>query len=54
MGALNSLMPFITALRFGGSFPWEKEEGVGIFCCPAPEVVNTFRLERIPRSEMEE
>ncbi len=49
MGALNSLMPFITTLRFGGSFPWEKEEGVGTFCCPDPEVVNTFRLERIAR-----
>ncbi|MEW6412483.1 MAG: TIGR04076 family protein [Candidatus Zixiibacteriota bacterium] len=53
MGALNSLMPFITALRFGGSFFWEKQEGVGTFCCPDPEVVNTFRLERISRTEQD-
>ena len=51
MGAFGSLFPFISGLRFGGSFPWEKEEGAGTFCCPDPEVVNTFRLERIESSE---
>lgn len=51
MGAFGSLFQFISALRFGGSFFWEKEEGVGTFCCPDPEVVNTFRLERIESSE---
>ena len=47
LGAFNSLLPYVTTLRFGGSFPWEAEEGKGTFCCPDPEVVNTFRLERI-------
>ena len=23
MGAFSSLLPYITTLRFGGSFPWE-------------------------------
>jgi uncharacterized repeat protein (TIGR04076 family) len=47
LGAFNSLLPFITTLRFGGSFPWEKIPDSGTFCCPDPEVVNTFRVERI-------
>ena len=47
MGAFASLLPFITTLRFGGSFPWEESPDEGTFCCPDPKVVNTFRLERI-------
>ena len=47
MGAFSSLHPYITTLRFGGSFPWEKVEGQGTFCCPDPEVLNIFRLERL-------
>ena len=47
LGAFNSLLPFITTLRFGGSFPWEDDPDGGTFCCPDPKVVNTFRLERI-------
>ncbi len=51
LGAFCSLIPYIQTLKFGGSFFWEKEEGVGTMCCPDPEVVNTFRLERITASE---
>ena len=47
MGALGSLMPAITALRFGGDFPWMSEEGVGFFCCPDHNVQNVFKLERV-------
>ena len=47
MGAFASLLPYITTLRFGGSFPWEKSPDGGTFCCPDPKVVNVFRLERI-------
>jgi uncharacterized repeat protein (TIGR04076 family) len=47
LGAFGSLLPFITTLRCGGSFPWEKGKDEGTFCCPDPEVVNTFRLERM-------
>ena len=51
MGAFGSLLPFIQTLKFGGSFPWEKSPDEGTFCCPDPEVVNTFRLERITAAE---
>jgi len=47
IGAFASLLPYITTLRFGGSFPWEKDPNGGTFCCPDPEVINVFRLERI-------
>jgi uncharacterized repeat protein (TIGR04076 family) len=50
MGAFASLLPYITTLRFGGSFPWEKSPDEATFCCPDPNVVNVFRLERIPRT----
>jgi len=51
MGALASLLPYITTLRFGGSFPWEKNGDEGTFCCPDPEVLNVFRLERLSAEE---
>ena len=55
MGAFNSLTPFITTLRFGGVFPWEKNPNEATFCCPDPKVVNTFKLERIvPDGETEQ
>jgi uncharacterized repeat protein (TIGR04076 family) len=45
--AFNSLMPFITTLRFGGEFPWSDDPDAGVFCCPDADVVNTWRIERI-------
>ena len=47
LSAFNSLMPFVTTLRFGGDFPWEKKEGEATLCCPDAEVVNVFHLERV-------
>ncbi len=47
MGAFSSLLPYITTLRYGGSFPWEKGKHDGTFCCPDPKVVNVFHVERI-------
>jgi uncharacterized repeat protein (TIGR04076 family) len=47
LGAFASLLPYITTLRYGGSFPWEEKPGAGTFCCPDPEVVNVFHLERV-------
>ena len=48
LGAFGTLLPYITTLRFGGAFPWEKAEGEGDFCCPDPRVCNVFHLERVP------
>ena len=46
LGAFGSLLPLVTALRFGGNFPWEKE-GEATICCPDPKVANTFHIERV-------
>ena len=47
MGAFCSLLPYVTTLRFGGSFPWEKVDGEGSICCPDPNVQNVFHLKRV-------
>jgi uncharacterized repeat protein (TIGR04076 family) len=49
MGAFASLLPFITALKFGGSFPWEEREGEGTFCCPDHRNITVYRLRRVER-----
>jgi len=49
LGAFSSLLPYVTALRYGGSFHWEEAAGEGTFCCPDPEVVSTFRLKRVEK-----
>ena len=54
MGAFSSLLPYITTLSCGGSFHWEKQEGSGTFCCPDPEVINTFHLQRVTSANNDE
>jgi len=49
LGAFSSLIPYLSALRFGGSFPWEDKKGEGTFCCPDPEALNVFRRRRIEK-----
>ena len=42
--AFNSLYPFATALRFGGSLPWEPVPGRALVSCPDPENTVVFEL----------
>ena len=51
MSAFGTLFPFITTLKFGGSFPWESEDGVVHIACPDGEICNLFRLERLPEED---
>ncbi len=51
LSAYHSISPFLMTLRFGGSFPWEEQDGEVTVCCPDPQVVNVFRLERVKRDE---
>jgi len=51
MGAFASLLPYVTTLRFGGSFPWERNADEATFCCPDPEVCNVFLLERVESTQ---
>ena len=50
LSAFQALGPYLMTLRFGGDFPWESPGEVTV-CCPDAEVVNTFKLERVPRDD---
>ena len=34
--AWNCIAPYVTTMRFGGDFPWEKEKGILHIRCPDP------------------
>ena len=46
IGAWNAIAPYVSALRFGGNFPWEEEEGVANIHCPDPKGI-TLELRRV-------
>ena len=46
--AYNSIFPFLTVLKFGGTFPWQQDPDVVTASCPDSEVVNVFELRRVP------
>jgi uncharacterized repeat protein (TIGR04076 family) len=41
------ILPFATALRFGGNIPWE-EQGICRVCCPDPNNPVIFEIRRVP------
>jgi uncharacterized repeat protein (TIGR04076 family) len=45
--AWHDIFPSITTLRFGGSFPWMKEERMVYACCTDGARPVFFRLKRI-------
>ncbi len=47
LGSLNAILPYLTALRFGASFPWEDGEGVVTIGCPDHENCVVWKLERL-------
>ncbi len=46
MGSFSSILPYLTALRYGASFPWEEQEGAITLGCPDHENCVVWRLER--------
>jgi uncharacterized repeat protein (TIGR04076 family) len=44
--AFHSLFPCAQVLRFGGSFPWEKDKNKAIVACPDPGNPVVFELRR--------
>jgi len=44
--AFHSLFPFVQVLRFGGSFPWEKDASKATVACPDAENPVVFELRR--------
>jgi uncharacterized repeat protein (TIGR04076 family) len=47
MGSFGSCLPYLTALRFGASFPWEKREGRITVGCPDPVNQVVWQLDRL-------
>lgn len=45
--AWNALYPAVRVLTFGGNYPWFKEKGVSINCCPDGLRPVIFKLERV-------
>jgi uncharacterized repeat protein (TIGR04076 family) len=46
--AFYTLFPFAQALKFGGSFPWEKDKDKTTVACPDPDNPVVFELIRHP------
>lgn len=46
MGAWSAIAPYLTTLRCGGDFPWEKQKGVATIHCPDPKGI-TLELRRV-------
>ena len=44
--AFYTLFPFAEVLQFGGSFPWEDEQGKAVVACPDPANPVVFELRR--------
>jgi uncharacterized repeat protein (TIGR04076 family) len=47
--AFHSMFPFAQVLRFGGSFPWEKDPNKATVACPDAENPVVFELRRTSR-----
>lgn len=47
MYAFNSLFPFIPALAFGGTFPWEPNPDITTVACPDAQNPVVFELKRV-------
>ena len=46
--AFHGIFPFYCVLKYGGSFPWEKDHNICTIACPDPDNPVVFELRRIP------
>ncbi|MDD5658733.1 MAG: TIGR04076 family protein [Actinomycetota bacterium] len=42
--AHTAIFPFVQTLKYGGSFPWENEDGTAIACCPDAYNTVVFKI----------
>jgi uncharacterized repeat protein (TIGR04076 family) len=53
--ATHTIMPFATALRFGGEVPWRDTNRDRIeIACPDPDNIVVYKLSRRPKPESAE
>ncbi len=48
---LNSVMPALSAMAFGGSLPWEDADGKALSACPDPHCRVVASVQKIGESE---
>jgi uncharacterized repeat protein (TIGR04076 family) len=46
LGSFSTCLPYLIALRYGASFPWEARKGTITIGCPDAENQVVWRLER--------
>ena len=46
LSAFHAITPAIQVLRYGGSFPWEKNPDEAYICCPDHINRTVFKIER--------
>jgi len=54
ISAFGAILPAIQVLKFGGSFPWEKDPNVAYIGCPDHLNRVVYRLERTDQADSEE
>ncbi len=47
IGAFGACLPYLTTLRWGGSFPWEDQPGAITVGCPDCDNQVTWRLQTL-------
>lgn len=45
--AHSAMFPFISAMRYGASLPWEPDSRVAYVACPDPHNTVVFKIERV-------
>ncbi len=48
LGAFGALFPYMRALMFGGSFPWQDDPDMNRVACPDADNPVVFEVRRIP------
>ena len=54
LSAFGVLLPAIQTLKYGGSFPWEKDKKVAYLGCPDQLNQVVYRLERMDETDTED
>ncbi|MDY6322118.1 MAG: TIGR04076 family protein [Succinivibrio sp.] len=51
--AMHVAFIYADILRYGGEIPGQTP-GTAVFCCPDPDTINVFKLERLDGPEMKQ
>ena len=49
--AHTAIFPFVQVLKYGGTFPWEKNPNEAIACCPDANDTVVFKITAVEEEE---